>query len=118
MSKPEEIGRGPDGRFQEEVANAIVQNRGGYIDGRGGTGKSWLIKLLVEKFEAEGFVENKRGEFFKNSRVHCVAFPHVASQNIAGQTLLHELHRHARSKRLAASWTKRDWCPPACGPCC
>ena len=32
--------------------------------------------------------------------MHCVAFTHVASQNIEGQTLLHELHRHARSKRL------------------
>ena len=76
MSEPEEIGRGPDDTFQEEVANAIVQNRGGYVDGRGGVGKSYLIKLLVEKFEAEGFVDmvpNKKGETFKKSRVHCVA---------------------------------------------
>ena len=103
MNEPEEIGRGPDDTFQNEVADAIVKNRGGYVDGRGGTGKSYLIKLLVEKFEADGFVDmvpNKKGEFVKKSRVHCVAFTHVASQNIEGQTLLHELHRHARSKRL------------------
>ena len=93
----------PDDTFQNDVADAIVKNRGGYVDGRGGTGKSYLIKLLVEKFEAAGFVDivkDKKGELIKKSRVHCVAFTHVASQNIEGQTLLHELHRHARSKRL------------------
>ena len=103
MDEPEEVGRGPSDTFQNEVADAIVKNRGGYVDGRGGTGKSWLIKMLVEKFETEGFfdmVSNKKGEVFKKTRVHCVAFTHVASQNIEGQTLLHELHRHARSKRL------------------
>ena len=36
----------------------------------------------------------------KKSRIHSVAFTHVASQNIEENTLLHELHRHARSKRL------------------
>ena len=80
-----------------------MQNRGGYVDGRGGTGKSFLIKLLVEKFEADGFfdmVKDKKGEFVKKSRVHCVAFTHVASQNIEGNTILHKLHLHARSKRL------------------
>ena len=103
VDEPKEVGRGPHDTFQEEVADAIVKNRGGYVDGRGGTGKSYLIKLLVEKFEADGFVDmvkNKKGEFIKKSRVHCVAFTHVASQNIEGQTLVHELHRHARSKRL------------------
>ena len=103
LDEPEEIGRGSEDTFQNEAADAIVQNRGGYVDGRGGTGKSWLIKLLVEKFEADGFfdmVKDKKGELVKKSRVHCVAFTHVASQNIEGNTLLHELHRHARSKRL------------------
>ena len=47
MNEPEEIGRGPDDTFQEEVADAIVQYRGGYVDGRVGVGKSYLIKLLV-----------------------------------------------------------------------
>ena len=103
IDEPEEVGRGPEDTFQNDVADAIVKNRGGYVDGRGGTGKSYLIKLLVEKFEAAGFVDivkDKKGELIKKSRVHCVAFTHVASQNIEGQTLLHELHRHARSKRL------------------
>ena len=104
VDEPEEVGRGPDDIFQNDVADAIVKNRGGYVDGRGGTGKSYLIKLLVEKFEADRFVvwvPNKQGELIKKTRVLCVAFTHVASQNIEGQTLLHELHRHARSKRLA-----------------
>ena len=54
LDEPEEIGRGSEDTFQNEAADAIVQNRGGYVDGRGGTGKSFLIKLLVEKFEADG----------------------------------------------------------------
>ena len=55
MDEPEEIGRGTNDTFQNEVADMIVQNRGGYVDGRGGTGKSWLIKLLVENLEADAF---------------------------------------------------------------
>ena len=51
------MGRGPRDTFQDEVATEIVANRGGFVDGRGGSGKSWLIKLLVEKFEAEGFFD-------------------------------------------------------------
>ena len=49
IDEPEEVGRGPEDTFQNDVADAIVKNRGGYVDGRGGTGKSYLIKLLVEK---------------------------------------------------------------------
>ena len=103
MDEPEEVGRGPSDTFQNEVADAIVKNRGGYVDGRGGTGKSWLIKMLVEKFETEGFfvmVSNKKGEVFKKTRVHCVAFTHVASQNIEGP------------------WMRLVLCHSACGRCC
>ena len=50
LEELEGLGRRPDDKFQNLAADEIVQNRGGYVDGRGGTGKSYLIKLLVEKF--------------------------------------------------------------------
>ena len=89
LTEEEGLGRGPGDTFQEQVADAIVANLGGYIAGRGGAGKSHVIKLLREKFAARGY------------EVHCVAFTHVASQNVEGNTILHELHRFIKGKRRA-----------------
>ena len=41
----EGLGRGPDDKFQEEMAEVIVKNRRALVIGRGGTGKSHLIGL-------------------------------------------------------------------------
>ena len=41
-------------QFQEQMADRIVENRGGYVSGRGGTGKSWMLKLLETKFKKPG----------------------------------------------------------------
>jgi len=98
LGEEEGLGRGADDTFQEEMAEAIVKNSGGYVCGRGGTGKSWLITRLVEKFEADGFVGWKtiKGKRVKRSRVHVCAFTHVAAGNVEGHTVLHELHRSGR----------------------
>ena len=49
FSEPEGIGRGPDDTFQEEMAEKLATAGGGMVNGRGGTGKSHLIKLLKPK---------------------------------------------------------------------
>ena len=46
------MGRGAGDTLQDEMATEIIANRGGFVDGRGGSGKSWLIKLILEKFES------------------------------------------------------------------
>ena len=74
--------------FQTEMADLLVENRGGYVSGRGGTGKSWMLKLLKPKFEKLGY------------NVHYIAFTHVAAANLEGNTILYELHRYAQKKRL------------------
>ena len=66
----EGIGRGPGDDFQDKIAEIIVKNRKALVIGRGGTGKSHLIKLLRPKFEARGYT------------VKCIAFTHVAVANI------------------------------------
>jgi len=75
-------------QFQEQMADRIVENRGGYVSGRGGTGKSWMLKLLETKFKKLGY------------DVHYIAFTHVAAANLEGNTILYELHRYAKKKRL------------------
>ena len=74
--------------YQERMADLIVDNCGGYVSGRGGTGKSYLLRLLKEKFEKLGY------------RVHYIAFTHVAAANLDGNTILHELHQWSQGKRL------------------
>ena len=40
---------------QEHLADAIVENRGAYVAGRGGTGKSKMVtKYLIPQFKAKG----------------------------------------------------------------
>ena len=67
--------------------------------GRGGVGKSEIIKRLKVEFEKLGYIDfvNDGAE---KSRVHCIALTHVAAGNIDGDTILHNLHRHPRSKRI------------------
>ena len=88
----EGIGRGPGDDFQEKMADIIVKNRKALVIGRGGTGKSHLIKLLRPKFEALGYT------------VRCIAFTHVAVANInsaenPAHTILHLLHSFVGSKK-------------------
>ena len=68
LVEPPGVGRGDEDVFQEEAAEAIFQNFGGYCDGRGGVGKSHLLKLLRSKLEAAGWTVNK---------VDVIAFTHV-----------------------------------------
>lgn len=86
------IGRGPDDTFQEEMAEKLAQTGGGMVIGRGGTGKSHLIKLLVPKLEKIGYT------------VICIAFTHVAVANLNGvecdaHTILHLLYKFVGSKK-------------------
>ena len=85
-TEEEGMGCGDDDTFQVEVANKIVENMGAYVAGRGGTGKSWLIKILQEKFTAKGY------------QVHPIAFTHVAAGNIEGDTILFEIHRWTKGR--------------------
>lgn len=88
IEEEEVIGRGSDDTFQEEMCEVIVENRGPYVSGRGGMGKSWMLKLLGPKFKALGY------------DVHYIVFTHVVAANLDGDTILHELNRYAQSKRL------------------
>ena len=97
-------GRGPDDTFQEEMAEVIVKNRRALVIGRGGTGKSHLIKLLRPKFKALGY------------NVMCIAFTHVAVANVnnveyPAYTILHLLHRFVGSDKRK----KDSCCVGACG---
>jgi len=81
------LGRGDDDTFQEEAAEAIFQNLGGHCSGRGGTGKSETIKKLRSKLEAAGWI------------VDVLAFTHVQSANVDGNTILHHLYKKMGCKR-------------------
>ena len=71
---------GDNNTFQSDAVDLIVQNRGGYVSGQGGTGKSTCIKGLVRAFEDAGYMHtDKKGEV--HSRVFCLGFTHVAAQN-------------------------------------
>ena len=92
IAEDEGVGRGPEDTFQEEMAERIAENGGAMVIGRGGTGKSHLIKLLKPKLEKQGF------------KVMCIAFTHVAVANLNGvecdtHTILHLLHNFVGSKR-------------------
>ncbi len=74
------------------MAELLAKKRRGLVLGRGGVGKSHLIKLLRPKLEALGY------------KVMCIAFTHVAVANFPGAecpayTILHMLHRFVGSKR-------------------
>ena len=79
------LGCGPEDTYQARMAALVVATRGAYISGCGGSGKSWLIDLIVALL-----IE---GAGFKEEHIHKCAFTHVAAGSINGHTLLHELHR-------------------------
>jgi hypothetical protein len=82
------LGGGPDDHQQDTAVEDLLLNGGGMVLGRGGTGKSTVLRRLKEALEARGVV------------VHVVAFTHMAAGNICGGTILHELHCNVRSKRV------------------
>ena len=91
MDEPGGLGRGPDDTFQLEAAQAIFDNRGGLVAGRGGTGKSakdhGVLPLTKALFEKAGYA------------VDIIAFTHVQASNVDGETVLHHLHSKIRSKQ-------------------
>ncbi len=84
------LGRGPGDTFQEEAAQTIYDNRGGYVAGRGGTGKSWLLELIKKRFLTAGWTE---------AQIDVIAFTHVQAANVEGDTVLHHLHAKVKCKR-------------------
>ncbi len=95
LTEPRGVGRGPRDTFQKKLVPIIVRNRGAFVVGRGGTGKSHLIASLVKAFEEEDFA------------VHVVALTHTAVANVRtdelqASTLLHFLHSSLRKKRKIA----------------
>jgi len=79
---------GPDDQFQREAAKQIVSNRGARVSGRGGVGKSQLIRHLEELFKAEGY-----------SKVMTLASTHVQAANLENAaTILSHLHQSARTR--------------------
>jgi predicted GTPase len=87
LDEPRGLGRGADDTFQEEAAAAIFENLGGYVAGRGGVGKSHLLRLIKALFQAAGFT------------VDVIAFTHVQASNVDGDTVLHHLHSKLLSKK-------------------
>ena len=59
-----------------------MANRSLFVQGLAGTGKTTLVKKLVQALTAKG------------ERVTCCAFTHVAAKNIGGCTLHHFAHKH------------------------
>jgi 5-methylcytosine-specific restriction protein A len=82
------LGRGPEDTQQDIAVEDLVMNGGGMVRGRGGTGKSTVLRRLKEALEARG------------EEVHVIAFTHVAAGNIDGGTILHELHSNIRKKQV------------------
>ena len=99
------VGCGADDTYQAEVVELIVKNKGGFVVGRGGTGKSKLITGMKEgpnpfKGLVEVFTENKY-------EVYVVALTHTAVANVAtaeihARTLLSFLHQKKQQKKLMA----------------
>ena len=83
------VGRGPDDRTQDLAVERLIKMRGGVVVGRGGTGKSEVLRRLVARLKAVEIT------------VHVVAFTHDAAQNAEGGTILHELHANKRQKNVA-----------------
>ncbi|MBS52901.1 MAG: hypothetical protein CMI03_09130, partial [Oceanospirillaceae bacterium] len=87
------LGCGPEDTYQDRMAALVVANKGAYISGCGGSGKSWLIDIVVASLVELGFREFDEDDGKKKKTIHKCAFTHVAAGNIDGRTLLHELHR-------------------------
>jgi len=78
LTEPEGIGAcDAADTFQAEAAVRIVVNGGGVVEGRGGTGKSELIRNLVTQFEAAGY----------KGKVDVLATTHVQAPVVEGDTI-------------------------------
>jgi hypothetical protein len=93
------IGRGEDDDYQEDAAQALADNNGGCCIGRGGSGKSHILKRLRAILEERGV------------KVHVCAFTHVAAQNCEGKTILHTLHAYLKAKKTAILIDKMSMIP-------
>jgi len=83
LTEPEGIGCCSElDMFQAEAVEAIVRNSSARVSGRGGVGKTDLIKRLQAAFEA------------LNYRVDVVAATHIQAFAAGGETLLSDLHRN------------------------
>jgi hypothetical protein len=91
------LGCGPDDTFQDEAVDALLQRRGGVVVGRGGTGKSEILRRLVARLKERGF------------EAHVVAFTQVAAQNAEGGTILHELYANKHQKRWRCASMNIRW---------
>ena len=60
----------------------VLANESLFVQGLAGTGKTWLVKRLVQALREKG------------ERVQCCAFTHVAAKNIDGCTLHHFAHKY------------------------
>ena len=88
LEEEEGIGsKGADDAFQEEAARAVSQNGRGLVTGRGGVGKSHHLTLLKKGFVAAKFW------------VDVVAFTHVQSASVDGDTVLHDIYQNLLRKR-------------------
>ena len=92
LEEDEGVGRGADDTFQDDIVPLVVRNRGAFIVGRGGVGKSYIIDKLKAAFEAEGM------------DVHVIALTHTAVANVCSgdvtaDTILHFLHRFTKKKK-------------------
>jgi hypothetical protein len=83
------LGCGPTDTFQDEAVDMLLGRRGGVVVGRGGTGKSEILRRLVARLKERGV------------EAHVVAFTHVAAQNAEGGTILHELYANKHQKKVA-----------------
>ena len=64
------------------VVEAVVQNKGARISGRGGVGKTNVIKRLQTAFQALEY------------RVDVIAATHIQAFAAGGETLMSDLHRY------------------------
>jgi hypothetical protein len=108
LGELEGLGGGPDDRQQDAAVEDLLMNGGGLVIGRGGVGKSTVLRKLKEALEAKG------------EEVHVIAFTHVAAGNILGGTILHELHSNARKKQVCllideiSMVSRKTWAQLAC----
>ena len=89
VTEPEGLGRFEGDDFQSLAAQEMADNEGGVCVGRGGSGKSEVLKRLRKILEERGWT------------VHVCAFTHVAAANCDGVTILRQLHQRVQSKRCA-----------------
>ena len=88
LAEPEGVGTCDDqDTFQTDIAKASIENKGARVSGRGGVGKTELIKQLVALFE-----EDYKG------RIEILAATHVQAANAQGKPILSHLHRNSRCK--------------------